>query len=128
MRFSDEKTSHLSLSFSVGEISRHKHRNTFFNFLITKIMKLRLLFTSIVLLAIGHASSNENQRVLSTNDIKTKNGLKVKTIIHNHDKPDVLEAHTKKFGGETLAYVTPWNNRGELLKKTRKKIGKLISM
>ncbi|KAI8098413.1 glycoside hydrolase superfamily [Gilbertella persicaria] len=40
------------------------------------------------------------------------NHLNVKTILAQHDKPNQLEAHTKHFKGETLAYVTPWNNRG----------------
>ncbi|OBZ82409.1 hypothetical protein A0J61_09545 [Choanephora cucurbitarum] len=38
--------------------------------------------------------------------------LNVKHILAQHDKPDHSNAHTKQFKGETLAYVTPWNNRG----------------
>lgn len=79
-------------------------------------MKLHVFFTFAAAIAICQAASN-TQKVLSTNDIKAKNGLSVKTIIHNHDKPNVLEAHSKKFKGETLAYVTPWNNRGGFLWK-----------
>ncbi|KAL9558571.1 hypothetical protein PS6_001213 [Mucor atramentarius] len=40
------------------------------------------------------------------------NALDVKTILKQHDKPNTLEAHEKHFQAETLAYVTPWNNRG----------------
>ncbi|CAO0791594.1 unnamed protein product [Mucor circinelloides] len=40
------------------------------------------------------------------------NALDVKTILKLHDKPNTLEAHEKHFQAETLAYVTPWNNRG----------------
>lgn len=75
-------------------------------------MRLRLFFTLAAVIAVGQAATN-TQKVLTKNDTKAKNGLNVKTIIHNHDKPNVLEAHIKKFGGETLAYVTPWNNRGK---------------
>ncbi|KAI7898961.1 uncharacterized protein BX663DRAFT_522656 [Cokeromyces recurvatus] len=38
--------------------------------------------------------------------------LNVKSMIEQHNKTNVIEAHVKKFEGETLAYVTPWNNRG----------------
>ncbi|KAG2205408.1 hypothetical protein INT47_007193 [Mucor saturninus] len=74
-------------------------------------MKLNLFFTIAAVIAVAQAATS-TQKVLNTNDSKAKNGLNVKNIIHNHDKPNVLEAHVKKFGGETLAYVTPWNNRG----------------
>lgn len=50
----------------------------------------------------------EQQRVLSKDSL-----LSVKSILEHHDKPNVNEAHTKHFKGETLAYVTPWNNRGK---------------
>lgn len=50
----------------------------------------------------------EPQRVLSKDSL-----LSVKSILENHDKPDFAQAHTKNFKGETLAYVTPWNNRGK---------------
>lgn len=43
------------------------------------------------------------------------NALDVKTILKQHDKPNTLEAHEKHFQAETLAYVTPWNNRGILI-------------
>lgn len=43
------------------------------------------------------------------------NALDVKTILKLHDKPNTLEAHEKHFQAETLAYVTPWNNRGKYL-------------
>ncbi|KAG1162358.1 hypothetical protein G6F37_002236 [Rhizopus arrhizus] len=38
--------------------------------------------------------------------------LNVQAILKNHDKPNRQEAHSKRFQGNTLAYVTPWNNRG----------------
>lgn len=42
------------------------------------------------------------------------NALDVQTILKQHDKPNTWEAHEKHFRGETLAYVTPWNNRGKM--------------
>lgn len=88
-------------------------------------MKLNILFSLILLFVTYHASADDNQKIINSNENKVKNALHVKSIIAQHDKPDRAEAHTKKFGGETLAYVTPWNNRGKrgdlCLKKTRKK-------
>ncbi|KAG2230303.1 glycoside hydrolase superfamily [Thamnidium elegans] len=73
-------------------------------------MKLLLLFTCVVTISL--VCCETNQRIINANDNLSKHGLKAKEIIHNHDKPNVLEAHIKKFKGEALAYVTPWNNRG----------------
>ena len=68
-----------------------------------------LVFVSIGLFSIG-AAANEQQH---QKPFHNHNSLDVKTILENHDKPDTLKAHEKHFkGGETLAYVTPWNNRG----------------
>lgn len=75
-------------------------------------MKLLLLFTCLVTISLVRCETN--QRIVNANDNLSKHSLKVKEIIHNHDKPNVLEAHIKKFKGEALAYVTPWNNRGKL--------------
>jgi hypothetical protein len=38
--------------------------------------------------------------------------LSYSSILRNHDKPNHAEAHKKNFDGVSLAYVTPWNNRG----------------
>lgn len=59
------------------------------------------------------------QRVFS----KDRNLLDVKTILEQHDKPNVAEAHIKHFKGETLAYVTPWNNRGNKKRKEKRERG-----
>jgi hypothetical protein len=76
-------------------------------------MKLYWLFASILLFAFCSASNGDDQRIIYSNENKAKNALHVKSIIAQHDKPNRVEAHTKKFKGETLAYVTPWNNRGK---------------
>lgn len=63
---------------------------------------------------------DNEQKILSSS--KVKNDLHIKAIVNNHDKPNLLEAHDKHFKGETLAYVTPWNNRGKFQINTRYKI------
>lgn len=55
------------------------------------------------------ATNNEQQQ----KPFHNHNSLDVKTILEQHDKPDTFKAHQKNFEGETLAYVTPWNNRGK---------------
>lgn len=75
---------------------------------------MRLLLPLTCLFTIGLVFCQDNQRIINSNDNKVKHGLKIKEIIYNHDKPNVLDAHIKKFKGETLAYVTPWNNRGNI--------------
>ncbi|CAO3641319.1 unnamed protein product [Mucor hiemalis] len=73
-------------------------------------MKLHALLASLVLLTSCSAIFDNEQKILSSS--KVKNDLHIKAIVNNHDKPNLLEAHDKHFKGETLAYVTPWNNRG----------------
>lgn len=73
-------------------------------------MKLKGLLASLVLLTSCSAIFDHEQKIL--NDNKAKNDLHIKAIVSNHDKPNLLEAHDKQFKGESLAYVTPWNNRG----------------
>lgn len=75
-------------------------------------MKLIGLLASLVLLTSCHAIFDNEQKILTNN--KVKNDLHIKAIVNNHDKPNLLEAHDKQFKGESLAYVTPWNNRGSI--------------
>ncbi|KAL9544084.1 hypothetical protein MBANPS3_007799 [Mucor bainieri] len=74
-------------------------------------MKLSLqklvAFGSIGLSSILVAANVQQQK-----PFQNHNALDVKTILKQHDKPNTLEAHEKHFEGDTLAYVTPWNNRG----------------
>lgn len=70
-----------------------------------------LLFGSIGLFSIGAATAAANEQ--QQKPFHNHNSLDVKTILENHHQPDTLKAHEKHFkGGDTLAYVTPWNNRG----------------
>lgn len=86
-------------------------------------MKLYTLLAPIVLVSSCYASFDQEQKILSDSKIKTD--LHIKAIVSNHDKPNFLEAHKKLFKGDSLAYVTPWNNRG-MIKLTRIKNEKVL--
>lgn len=75
-------------------------------------MKLHLLLTPLFLFTSCYAALDGDQTVINSNNNKVKNDLHINAIINNHDKPNLLEAHDKHFKGDSLAYVTPWNNRG----------------
>lgn len=73
-----------------------------------------LLFASIVLFTTCQTSAEEQQhRIFQDSNQHRNKQLNIKSLLEYHDKPNLVEAHTKKFHGETLAYVTPWNNRGK---------------
>ncbi|KAG1445031.1 hypothetical protein G6F56_010059 [Rhizopus delemar] len=63
-------------------------------------MKLIILLLSFVVFCTGEPWSTQ------------ANSLNVQGILKDNTRPNRLEAHSKHFKGTTLAYVTPWNNRG----------------
>jgi hypothetical protein len=81
----------------------------------TTLLGRLLLFTFTILLTTCQSSNEDQHRIFqdSNQHHHHNNQLNIKTLLEHHDKPNLLEAHTKKFHGETLAYVTPWNNRGK---------------
>lgn len=64
-------------------------------------MKLIILLLSFVVFCTGEPWSTQ------------ANSLNVQGILKDNTRPNRLEAHSKHFKGTTLAYVTPWNNRGK---------------
>lgn len=68
-----------------------------------------LTFGSIGLSSLLVAANAQQQK-----PFQNHNALDVSSILKQHDKPNTLEAHEKHFQGDTLAYVTPWNNRGNM--------------
>ncbi|KAI8377002.1 glycoside hydrolase superfamily [Blakeslea trispora] len=77
-------------------------------------MKLFSILLAISVQLTGIAIANDNQQlpILGQQHQNNNHQLNIKHILAQHDKPDHSKAHTKQFKGETLAYVTPWNNRG----------------
>jgi DNA-binding protein len=71
-------------------------------------MKILLLFIVSIFI---HSTCGQQQWSVNTNTIQKS--LNVQTIVRNHDKPNLEQAHIKHFSNHVLAYVTPWNNRGE---------------
>ncbi|KAI8328510.1 glycoside hydrolase superfamily [Chlamydoabsidia padenii] len=78
------------------------------------IYTLLLLFCFVVF-AFAHDLHYKNQLVLEVSNNPKEN------ILQQHNQYDGTKAHIKKFtGGDTLAYVTPWNNKGYDTVKTFK--------
>ncbi|CEG68357.1 hypothetical protein RMATCC62417_04637 [Rhizopus microsporus] len=70
-------------------------------------MKILLLFIISIFI---HSTCGQQQWSVNTKTIQKS--LNVQTIVRNHDKPNLEQAHVKHFSNHVLAYVTPWNNRG----------------
>ncbi|KAL4208780.1 glycoside hydrolase superfamily [Rhizopus microsporus] len=70
-------------------------------------MKILLLFIISIFI---HSTCGQQQWSVNTKTIQKS--LNVQTIVRNHDKPNLEQAHVKHFPNHVLAYVTPWNNRG----------------
>jgi len=48
--------------------------------------------------------------------------ITIQSVLAHHDKPDPNTQNLKIFGGDTLAYVTPWNTKGyEIAKRFTQK-------
>ncbi|KAI8991662.1 hypothetical protein BDF20DRAFT_54921 [Mycotypha africana] len=79
---------------------------------------LLLVLTVLMLCNCWHVLAQEPQVVLQAQQQQQQqhrhhnNNLNIKYMLDHHDKLNHSEAHVKKFKGETLAYVTPWNSRG----------------
>jgi hypothetical protein len=97
----------------------------------TTLLGRLLLFASITLFTVCQSSTEEQQKIFQYNKQPHhhhNNQLNIKSLLEHHDKPNLLETHTKKFRGETLAYVTPWNNRGKRKKKARNRVSLLTEI
>ncbi|KAI9282463.1 glycoside hydrolase superfamily [Umbelopsis sp. AD052] len=69
---------------------------------------LSLLLAPLAAIAHEAANSHGGQFVLTPSS-----GFSIDTLLADPNKYDEENAHVKQFGGgDTLAYVTPWNNHG----------------
>ncbi|KAI9475554.1 MAG: hypothetical protein EXX96DRAFT_573763, partial [Benjaminiella poitrasii] len=70
---------------------------------------LSILFLSLYALFISCTIATIEQNVIHH---QPSDLINIKSMLEHHNKPDRQNAHVKHFKGESLAYVTPWNNRG----------------